>query len=151
MGDVQLPVLDDQAVPQFAFCHAVHPWKEALFNRRQIHIVLRFLVAGNAVVLARKMVPQLREAVGENPFVEPAQQFLVLQEKFEEAQFIDSFELFDACDEGEVHEAVAVVAHRHLALHCLHAVQKPLLHFAVVHLDLSAFVSQRLGPLGARE
>lgn len=149
MGDVQLPVFDDQAISQFAFCHAIHSWKEALFNWRQINVILRFLVTGYAVVLARKIVSQLRESIGEDPFVEPAEQFLILEEQFEQAQLIDGFELFDACDEGEVHEAVAVVSHCHLALHCLHAIQKPLLHFAVIHLDLFAFVSQRLSPLCA--
>jgi hypothetical protein len=69
MRNIKLPVPYYQAVPQLALRHPVHSRQQALLNRRQIEFVLRFLVAGEAVVVAGQVVPQFGEPIGEDPFV----------------------------------------------------------------------------------
>ena len=139
--DVQLAVLHDQTVSELALEHPIHPGKEAFLPRRQDYVILWLLVTGKTIIVTGKMVPQLWEAIGEDSFIQPAQQFLVLQEQLEQTQLIHSFELFYAGDAGEIHETIDAVSHGDFSFDCFHAVQEPLLHFAVIDLYLFAFVS----------
>ena len=148
MSDIKFAIFNKHTIPQLAFDPSIDPRQQPLLYLRNSKLIDRFLMTIDALILAGEIIPQLGEAIGEDPFVHPAEHLLILQEQFKQFQLIDCLELLDSRNVREVHESAAVVPHGDLLLHRFDAIQEPLLHLALVGFDTLGLALQGIASFG---